>query len=78
MSELSPQAEASDMELATTRLSASALSRFAHGWTLGRFRCDSDKKRICSANPGFSSSLRSTLPRSHLLSASLLSRFAGG
>ena len=37
----------------------------------GRFRFDSDKKQICCANPGFSSSLRSKHPCAAILALPL-------
>ena len=56
------------------RFGASGLSRCEAARALGRFRCDSDKIQICSANLDFLSSLRSKLPRCPLLRASGLSR----
>ncbi len=46
------------------------LSRCEAATPLGRFRCDSDKIQICSANLGFLPSLHSKLPRCPLLRAS--------
>ena len=64
MDELSPRAEAKDMELAAT------LSRFGLGAWPGRFHSDSGKIQICCADLGFLPSLRSKRPYAPTLRAS--------